>query len=89
MAKIDFCDSNERIIEIYYNNDFMDIDKEKLYQFVVENNLHYWVDNFYDPKESDGHGEQTGYHSFEEYFNLPFENIEDDILLYIKQKNND
>ena len=86
MNIIEFCDSNEVIIEIYYNDSFIQILKQSLFTYVKEHQLNYWVDDFYDPKESDGHGQLTGYHNFEQYFELPFEHIENDIIKYLNQK---
>ncbi len=84
MVRMDYCDSDESIIEIYYNEEFIQVDKINLFKYVQDNDLNYWIDNFFDPKESDA-GERTGYHSFEQYFNLPFDSIKDDILQFIKK----
>jgi hypothetical protein len=86
MNMIEYCDSNEVVIEIYYNDSFIQILKKSLFTYVKEHQLNYWVDDFYDPKESDGHGQATGYYNFEQYFELPFEQIENDIIKYLNQK---
>lgn len=89
MDIIEFCDSNEIVIEVYYNDSFIEIRKSALFNFVKNNNLNDWVDDYYDPNEPDGHAQATGSYTMKQYFELPFEQIEKDILKYLKYTKND
>jgi len=71
-----FHDEQETSIEI----------KTLLYwNWITENNYNDWVSDFYSPAQHDGHGQETGTYTKEEYFNLPYETIKKDLIQYLQK----
>jgi len=55
------------------------------WNWVKKNELNLWVEDYYDARSPDGHGQQSGSFTLQEYFLLRHDLVEKDILKYIKQ----
>ena len=66
--------------------DILSLELEKFWDWVKRNDLNAYCEDYYDPSESDGHGQRSGYLNMEEYFSQNHALIEDDIITYLKQK---
>ena len=85
--KIEYIDEDDIVIEILVDDEALVIKKVKLFKFIRDNELNAWVLDFYDPHESDRHGQETGEYSIEEYFTLDFDSkIKNDIMKFLKEK---
>ena len=58
---------------------------DKFWGWVERNELNTYCEDFYDPSEPDGHGQNSGTLSFGEYFDLHHELIRKDLLEYLKK----
>jgi hypothetical protein len=77
----------EGIIEVFNIDlqDTIEIKVDKYWKWVVDNGYHEWCNDFHDPRESDGHGQETGEYSMEEYFMQDYESIKHDLTIYLKK----
>ena len=84
--QIELIDSDEDVLEVYVQGEPITINKDTLFAFAQKEGLNYWSTDFPDPTQPDGHGQNDGYLNKEQYFNLKFDLIIDDIQLFINQK---
>lgn len=83
---IEHIETNETTIEVICGEQPCSIDRNSFFYFVENNGLNAWERNFQDASQPDMHGQQSGYLKEEQYFDLPFGSIKDDIQLFINQK---
>lgn len=81
----------EDVITVFYGDESStDISLSKFWAWVKHYELNEWVHNYFNPAEPDGHRQDTGFHSFEEYFALPYQKLKADIEAYLlKRKKTD
>ena len=84
--QIELIDSDEDVLELYVQGEPITINKDELFSFVQKEERNYWSSDFNDPSQPDGHGQNSGYFTKEQYFDLFFDLIIDDIQLFINQK---
>jgi len=76
---------NEELISIYYHNDTSEeIELTKFWKWIQSNELNEWVDNYYHPAESDGHRQESGFCTLEEYLDYPYATIKKDLETFLK-----
>jgi hypothetical protein len=68
--------------------DTLSIEIHKFWDWVKRNELNAYCIDYYDPSEVDGHGQDSGYLSMEDYLNLNPKIIENDLITYLKNKKN-
>lgn len=68
--------------------DTLSIDLEQYWSWVKREGYNAYCDDYYDPSELDGHGQDSGHLTQEEYFNLHHSLIEQDLITYLKSKKN-
>ena len=68
--------------------DSFSIELDKYWSWVKRMDLNSFCENYYDPNAIDGHGQNCGYLTQEQYFNLNPSLIEDDLITYLEQKKN-
>lgn len=66
--------------------DTISLELYKFWDWIKRNELNAFCEDYYDPSESDGHGQRSGYLTLEEYFTQSHSLIEDDLITYLKQK---
>ena len=79
---------DEGVIEIinYYEESFS-ISLNEFWNFVDKNGLNEYCDDYYDPSQSDGHGQQSGELTKEEYFEFVDENsLKNDLATFLRIK---
>jgi len=84
---IQYIDEDDIILEVLVGDEVHTINKVKFFKFIRDNDLHLWVNDYYDASESDRHGQQIGEYTKDEYFKLDFESkIKSDITKFLKEK---
>lgn len=78
---------DEGIIEILnYNEESFSISIDDFWNFVFKNGFNQYCDDYYDPREYDGHGQRSGEFTREEYFDFLDDNsLKHDISIYLKK----
>jgi hypothetical protein len=75
------------IIEIHKEDDtYIDIIISEYWEWIKRYDLHHYCIDYFDARESDGHGQEIGKYTKEEYFNLSYESIKDDLTTYLNIK---
>ena len=73
-------------IEIYnYNEESFSISIDEFWKFVTKNGFHEYCNDFYDPREHDGHGQECGEFTMEEYFDIDKNSFKHDLAIYLKK----
>jgi hypothetical protein len=73
---------------INYNEDSFSISIDEFWDFIVEQEFNLYCNDYYDAREYDGHGQETGELTQEEYFeNLELESIKRDLAIFLKKNN--
>lgn len=78
----------EGVIYIQSTNDAFppkEIDIDKFFGWVKTNGLNGWCKDWFDPSTS-SHEQETGYYSFEEYFENYHSYVAKDLIEYLKLK---
>jgi hypothetical protein len=81
---------DEGIIEIinYYEESFS-ISLNDFWNFVDKNGLNEYCDDYYDPYQTDGHGQKSGKLTKDEYLEFVDENsLKNDLATFLKNKFN-
>jgi hypothetical protein len=63
------------------------IDKAKFWRWVVSNELNAYFKDYHDPMAFDGHGQDSGHLSEDEYFDIAYKQIKSDLIKYLTTKN--
>ena len=72
------------IITIHkHDEEFFDIPLDRFWVYVKENGLNEWCNDYYNPAEYDGHGQDVGKYEKEEYFDLSYDTIKADLSKYL------
>jgi hypothetical protein len=75
---------NDSLIAILpYSGEDFDIEIQEFWNYVKSRGLHEYCNDYFDASERDGHGQQEGKYSFEEYFNLSHAEIKTDLEKYL------
>lgn len=78
--------TDEEII-CYVNDNLLNISKERFWDYVVKKSLNHFCNDFYDGSQPDGHAQNCGEYTLDEYFEiLTSTEIKEDIIKYL---NND
>lgn len=71
------------IITIHKHDEtFFDILINSFWNFITENDMNQWCNDYHNPAEYDGHGQDTGEYTKDEYFDLPYDHIKADLEKY-------
>ena len=63
-----------------------DYELNDFWRFVKKNGLNEWVNDFYDPRQHDGHGQSSGEYDLEEYLSQSYQSVKEDIHKYLNHK---
>lgn len=88
MIKFEIFLSDENILIYSPTESFSEfyIEIDGFWQFVVRSGYHEYCVDYYNPATS-SHEQKTGELSFEEYFNMQYEDIRPDLEAYLKKAN--
>lgn len=79
-------DTLENVINIHtYEETFFDIPIDSFWQWIKDNGLNDYCNDYYDASRPDNHGQDTGSLSRLEYLDLSHETIKKDLIHYITQ----
>ena len=86
MFEYDFLEKEDLILIMSNDDSFEDftIDREAFWRWVVKNDLNAYFMDYFDPKESDGHGQVSGKMKRDEYFGMSYQAIKKDLTQYLK-----
>jgi hypothetical protein len=74
----------DEVITIHkHDEEFIDIPLERFWVFVRENDLNDYCNDYHNPSEFDGHGQDVGKYDKQEYFDLSYETIKADLSKYL------
>lgn len=62
----------------------IELDIQKFWNWVKYNDLNTFCEDYFDPNEPDGHGQNSGTLNFDEYFDMHYELIKKDIEQYLR-----
>jgi len=62
----------------------MIIPKKTLFDWLDKKDMLSWTEDFYDPRQRDGHGQRVGSYTIDDYFLLDDIEIKEDIRRYLK-----
>jgi hypothetical protein len=63
--------------------DNFDITITEFWGYVVSQELNHYCHDYHDPRQSDGHGQDVGIMTFDEYFELDYSTIKKDLKEYL------
>ena len=71
-------------IEINIDDDnYFETPLSEFWDYIKSNKLHHYCHDYYSPTEYDGHGQDRGKLSFDEYFDQPYETIKENLTQYL------
>ena len=72
------------VITIFkYDEDYFDFEVNSFWNWVKDNDLNHWCNDYYDASERDNHGQEVGEYSRDEYFDLSHEDLKKDLTKYL------
>ena len=78
----------EEFISIYFEDEStIDIDIQDFWDFIKSRELNHYTLDYFNPQEADGHSQELGKYSYDEYFSIPYQNIHADLVKYFKFNN--
>lgn len=75
--------SDDIITIIKQDETYFDIIASDYWKWIKDNRMNHYCNDYYEPREYDGHGQVVGKYSMEEYFNLPYSEIKQDLSKYL------
>lgn len=76
------------VISVFYHNETTeDISMTTFWMWIKKKEYDEWTIDYFDPVEHDGHRQESGRFSMEQYFSQPYETIKKDIKEYLSLKN--
>ena len=70
----------------YHDETFVDLELSKYFRWIERNEHNRWINDFYNPAEFNGHGQETGYYDKEEYFGQSYDFLKVHLYEYLSEK---
>lgn len=68
-------------------DDNFDIQIDEFWGYVISQELNHYCNDYHDPSQHDGHGQDAGVYQYFEYFELDYATIKKDIQKYLIHTN--